>query len=244
LFALIFRIDANPAKRLVAMRYLLVADNGRYREFILQEAIATRDEQLISELTVTAADQLAPREAISALERLSLVTKRPQTMAFMRLSLRDSKVIFDAYEQKLADGTRPDFRAELITAAGFRNGADGLKLAQLAFDHDPDPEVRTRAMFAIAGNADSKTGEKTLMAALDDATFSADPSRLGSIVCALQNLASAGDYNAVDRIGKRLLKRTGLLPGDRRRLELILRRVLPSDASFPPGMGRAKKKGP
>ena len=173
---------------------------------------------------------LDPVERRGLLRRMTDLQWDGRTRACLGLGGRDAALQMSVRD---LDSHRRNFDDAPGTARRKPEGV-GLKLAQLAFANDPDPAVRTRAMFAITGNADSRTGEKTLMAVLDDSTFTADPSRLGSIVGALQNLASIGDYNAVDRIGKRLMKRTGLRAGDRRQLELILRRVLPSDATFPP----------
>lgn len=231
--AMLFRVDANPAKRLVALRHLLLADNGRYRELVMQETMAKNDAQLVAELTRTVASELPPREAISALERLSTVATGQLMSAFLTLGGRKPEVLVDAYERKLADGTRPDFRAELVTGAGFQGGEDGLRLARLAFAEDPDPTVRARAMFVISGQASATEGEKTLMQALDSKSFAANPRRLSEVVLALQNLAAAGDPNAVDRVGRRLRNNPRLSAADRRRLELILDRTLPDPRAGP-----------
>ena len=225
--ALMFRADANRAKRLVALRHLLVAGGGRYRELVLHEVVSTRDEELCAELTMTVATKLPPQKAITTLERLSMVTTRQLMPAFMTLGEREPRILVEAYERNLADGTRADYRAELVTGAGFGGGSVGLKVARMAFEHDPDPTVRSRAMFALTGQAGAAEGEKILMAALDDPAFAEHPGRLGQVVLALQNLVATGNPNAVDRVGRRLKGMGQLDAEDRRRLEMILERALP-----------------
>ncbi len=223
--ALVFLEDINPAKRLAALRRLLVVDDGRYRELVVQEAISGHDEELVAGLTMTVATELPPEQAVLILERLSTVTTEPLLPAFLALGGRQPQVLVDAYEQKLADATRPAFRAELVTGAGFQGGSAGLGLARLAFGADPDVTVRTRALMVITGNGDAAEAEKTLMAALDDPVFTSDPANLGGILLALANV---DDANVLDRIGRRLLGTGKLLPLDRARLQKLLDKSLPN----------------
>jgi hypothetical protein len=223
--ALLFKDDTNPTRRLAALQHLL--GDARYREMVVREVVERRDGRLAREIGLSAARTLAATDAIAVLERVCHLAPQQLTGAFLHLGAGDSSALRQAYEQRLADGTASAFRAELITGAGFTGRAEDIALAQLAFRQDPHPDVRSRAMLVLTAQAGTALGEQTLMAALDDATFSADPARLGQIVLALENLAPGGDPNAIDRVAKRLLVRSELLPGDRSNLEKVLARALP-----------------
>lgn len=174
------------------------------------------------DLGLAAARTLEPSEALMVLQRVATVTTEGITSAFVTLGQRDPQVLRTTYESKLADNTEPGLRAEMITGSGFSRTVDGVELARLAFRADPDPTVRTRAMFVLTANAEQDVREEVLTSALDDAEYSGDPRRLGEIVVALENLARKGITNAVQRLGTRLMSRTDLLPGDRERLAKLL----------------------
>jgi hypothetical protein len=194
---------------------------------VLEEAIASRDEELVAGLTMTVATTMPTDTALTSLRRLSLVTTRQLMPAFLVLGEREPAALLAAYEQSLAEGTGGEFRAELVTGVGFRGGESGLETARLALGNDPDPAVRTRAMLVLTGRGTPAEGEHALMTLLDDPDFASHPLHLGEAVLALENLASRGDPNAVDRVGRRLLGNGALSPADRRLLEQILQRALP-----------------
>lgn len=225
--ALLFKDDANPSRRLAALQHLLSARGGRFREIVVQEVVQGGDAGLARELGVAASIELDPAEALAVLQRLTPVAGASLMAAFMALGERDEVLLQRAYDEQLALDSDPNLRAELVTGAGFRGTPAAVEMARSAFDHDPDAEVRSRAMFVLTSQAGTALGEATLMAALDDPRFGDDPIRLGQIGLALENLVHHGELNAVDRVGHRLLARQKLLPADRERLEALLRRVLP-----------------
>ena len=82
-------------------------------------------------------------------------------------------------------------------------------------------------MFALTANAPAALGESAIQRALDDPQIRSHPQRLGAVVLALDNLARAGEVNAIDRLGQRLRVTDGLTAGARLELEKILARALP-----------------
>jgi hypothetical protein len=63
---------------------------------------------------------------------------------------------------------------------------------------------------------------------LDDAGFlGSRGERMPVVISGIQNLAGAGEINAVARLGRRLLARPGLASHDRAELERILAGALP-----------------
>lgn len=225
--ALVFIDDANPSRQRVALEHLLSIENGRYEQFVVDRVMKLGDRKLAKAVGMAAAADLPPDRAIRVLEQLSDAGFHDRfTAAFMALGQRAPEAMATAYEQKLADGVAPHVRAELVTGAGF-GGRGAVQLAQTAFAFDPDPEVRSRALFVLSADAAPEIAEQRLLEALDDERFCGEPSRLGVIVSALKNLASQGAYNALHRIGMRLSSHPGLEAQARRDLEEILARYTP-----------------
>ena len=225
--ALLFKDDRNPVRRLAALQRLLEAQDGRFRELVLDEATRSRDPELARALAAAAAQTLAPRDALAVLERLGPLLGVHAMAPFMVLGQREPAVLRAAYETRLAGDVAPALRAELVTGAAFAGGEQGVAIARLAFEHDTAPEVRVRAMFALTAQAGAALGERTLQAALDDPVLGSEPRHLGQIVLALENLARQGEANAVQRVGQRLRARAALLEEDRRTLETLLEQALP-----------------
>jgi hypothetical protein len=220
--ALLFKDDANPSRRLAALRHLLVAEDGRYREVVLDHVLASKDASLAQEVAQTAATTLPPAVAIRILERLA-DTGGPRLLAsFMMLGRRDAKVLVDAYERHLADGVAPTLRAELVTGAGFDGGPGHVELARLAFEQDPSLDVRSRAMFVLTAKLDLDAAELVLGAALDDPRGAEDPTWIGAIALACRNLADRGEVNGLARVAQRLLTHPRLRPADKRQLEQLV----------------------
>ncbi len=226
--ALLFKDDGNPSRRLAAFAHLLTADEGRYRDLVLQHIRRTKDTDLAVEVAHTAAAELAPKEAIDVLTALHSVAGERMMGAFMLLGSRSTEEIRNAYEVRLADNRDPKLRAELIYGAGFEHGPAEIDLARLAFDHDPSVEVRQRAMFVLSSCGDGALAEKILMAAIDDPVVDADPLRIAAVVMAVGNLALDGNQNRLARVGERLLSHPRLRQQDRRELVEILRQHLPA----------------
>jgi hypothetical protein len=115
-------------------------------------------------------------------------------------------------------------RADLISGLGFNPSAPNLALVKAAFDRDPSPEVRQRALLALSANAASAWGEEVVGQALrDPALCTGFGERAAAVVVALENLARAGEAPAVRRLGRRLGARTDLPPHVRSDLERLLR---------------------
>ncbi len=180
---------------------------------------------------MAAARILEPPEALEVLRRLVAVSRDESMAAFLTLGRRDPELLRETYEETLADNVEPGLRAELVTGTGFSATPAAIELARLAFQSDPLPAVRIRAMLVITAKASEAWGEETVASALDDPEFSADPQNLGAIVWALDNLARAGMVNAVHRLGTRLMSTSLLLPADREQLADLLSRSLPGGRS-------------
>ena len=58
--ALLFKEDVNQSRRLAALRHLLTADGGRYKELVVQEAIDRHDPALVRELALAISRKLPP----------------------------------------------------------------------------------------------------------------------------------------------------------------------------------------
>ena len=227
--ALLFQDDVNPAQRLAALRRLMTAADGRFRELAIQTAERLRDPDAAQSLVVVAAGELTVRDALAVAARLHPICGARATSAFVQLGMRDTALLRDAYEQRLAQNVDADFRAELVTGAAFGDPATGIAVADLAFRQDADEGVRARAMLALTGLAAASHGERALQLALDDERLARDPAWLGRCVLALENLARGGDPNAVDRVARRLRGSAHLAAADRSRLDDLIRRALPAE---------------
>ncbi len=229
--ALVYADDSNPTRRICALRHLLTSRDGRYEHFVMERVRQSRDSDLAVAVGITAARELEPRAALRVLEQLEPVAGASRlTASFLLLGNRAPASIRTAYEHKLADQVAPQLRAEMVTGFGF--GDSGFELARVAFEQDPDLEVKKRALFVLASRSTVEIGEHTLLAAIDDDAFTADPTRVGAIVSALDNLANHGDANAVHRVGRRLRVHPKLMDADRRRLDDLLAQ------HTPPGLGQ------
>jgi hypothetical protein len=222
--ALLLLDDPNTSKRASACRQLL--GDPRLRLLVLDQVRRSRDATLAREVAMAAAQDLPPADALEVL-RTALPLTGEFPAPFLVLGSRDAEPMQREYEQRLADGIDPRLREALVGGAGFGGSPRGIELARLAFDSDPDPDVRLRAVFVLTANAADALGERTIAAALDDPRIRDDPRRLHALVLALGNLERAGAINAVDRLGQRLRACTGLTAVARDDLEQLLARALP-----------------
>lgn len=223
--AMLMLEDSHVVHRLAACRRLLA--NPRWRQLALDRA--RTDPALRRETAVAAAAELAPHEAVRVLADLHPAGGRELLGAFVTLGARDVPCLVDAYEQKLAEDTDPRLRASLLAGAGSLGQPEGIRLAEAAHRHDPDVLVREQALFVLTAHAAAAHGERVLQLALDDPQVLGDPSRLGALVLALENLARGGELHALERVGRRL-RATALREADRARLEELLERNLPTGA--------------
>lgn len=226
--ALMLKDDSNPAKRSAAMQRLLGADDERLVDFVLTEVEQKRDGRLARELALSAAEATTPARAMAILQRMRRVDDSPLTGATLTLALRDPASLRSAYEGLVGDGRDAALRADVITALGFNPSPENSALTRLAFDSDPDPGVRARALLALS--AKGAQGEQVIERALEDVSFlGAKGERLPDVIAAIQNLAGAGDLNAVARLGRRVLARPDLAKHDRADLEQLLANTLPPE---------------
>ncbi len=225
--ALLLMEGTNPGCRLAALEFLLLGGEGRFTELAVREIIDRGDEEEACWLASSAAHKMEPRQAVELLESLAAVAGRGLTAAFLVLADRAPQILVAAYDRHLAGDSSPSLRAALVTGVGFRGQARGIDLARLAFGQDPDPGVRSRAMFVLTACAGTSLGEEVLMSALDDPVMGHDASHLGQIALALENLEDTAKSDAIDRVARQILKREELLAGDRERLVQWLARVMP-----------------
>jgi hypothetical protein len=216
--------DGNESERRAAGR-LLVRDD-RWRAVVLQHLRAEKDLAQARELALVAAQELPPATALEVIATAAAVGA-DTTAPFLVLGHRDVGALRQAYEQRLAADVDPQLRSLLVAGGGFAGAPEGIELARLALDSDPDADVRLRAVFALTANAGAALGEAAVARALDDPRIGADPQRLGALVLALDNLAQQGLSNALDRLGQRLRIMPALTPAARADLERILARALP-----------------
>lgn len=238
--ALLLLEDGNASERLAASRLLLL--DARYREVLLARLRETGDRELARTVAMAAAQDLPATEAFAVLTRIADVVGQ-DVSPFLTLAMRGPELLVREYEERLGSDVEPRLRALLVTGAGFAGTPESLELARLALAQDPDPEVRLRALFVLTGAAAATLGEAAIQQALDDPRLGSDPQHLGSIVLAVQNLARAGQRNAVDRLATRLRATAGLSPSSRELLEQVLREALPTRvaAAAPAGGGTGGK---
>jgi hypothetical protein len=216
--------EGNESERRAARRRLLLDD--RYRSVLLDHVRASKDRTEAKALALIAAEQLPPKTALEVLTLAVTVGAEPAA-AFVVLGRRDPATLQQAYEHSLASDVEPKLRDLLVAGIGFSGEPAAIEVAKLAQQSDPDPEVRLRGMFALTANAPAALGEAAIQRALDDPQIGNDPQRLSAVVLALDNLARAGEINAIDRLGQRLRMTSGLTTGARLELEKILARALP-----------------
>lgn len=223
--ALVFLDDANPSRRLAALRQLLCAEDGRFEEFVVDRVLTSGDSSLANALAVTAANEVAPPRAARILERLMGAPHARLSHAYVSLGRRALDTVRAEYESCLGNGTRPKVRAELVTAAGF--GGGDVTLARDAFRLDPDVAVRVRALYVLAARAGPEQASRYLVEAVSDEGLRDSHPDLGFLVSALRNLAGQGDPNAVQRAGRAIAALPDLSAQRRAELDQILREHLP-----------------
>lgn len=232
--ALLLLGNSDASQRTAAYRQLL--RDARYRGIVLAWIRDKRDEAVANEIGGIAANELPAKEAIEILRELAPVMREAAT-PFLTLGFRAPDELADGYRELLATNTEPGVRRDMVIGIGLPDTPLGREIAQLALENDPDVDVRMHAVIALSARKDPDVGERAITRALDDPAIARDPLRLGELMCALQNLASSGQINAVDRLGVRL--RTMPLRDDSRKtLEAILARSLPGGRSALPAVPR------
>jgi hypothetical protein len=231
--ALLLLGDGDPSQRTAACRQLL--RDPRYRNLVLAQLRTQSDRAVAKDLAMLAASELPPAEAVALLRELAPVL--PQAAGqWLALGHRAPDSVADGYRELLAASIQPQVRRDMITGVGMAHTPLGLEIAQLALENDPSADVREQAVMALSARRENDVGERALQRALDDPAFAQNPARLAGLVFALQNLESAGQTNAVDRLGQRL-RLLPLAADSRRTLEAILARSLPGGQSSLTGSG-------
>ncbi len=235
--ALMLKDDTNPARRAAALEHLLMSNDRQLIEFVVQDVEDQRDASRACDLAWAAAGKLPADVGLSVVRRLRAVAARSLSGPAIELARRDESLVRAAYDQLLSATENPDLRADLVTGLGFNPSRENLATVKTAFDRDPALAVRKRALLALTANAATALGEQIVNAALDDRELcGARGERLGVIVAALENMASAGENEAVARLGAQLARRPDLPPGARTELERLLQHG--PDRTKPPGRSR------
>jgi hypothetical protein len=152
----------------------------------------------------------------------------PLTTVTLTLALKDPAGLRTAYENLAGEGRDAALRADLISGLGFNPSPENTALTRLAFDQDPDPGVRARALLALSTSV--ALGELAISRALDDPSFLGKRGeRMPDVISAIQNLAGTGELNAEARLGRRVLARPGLAETDRADLRRLLVETLPPE---------------
>ncbi len=222
--AMLLLDSSNIAERLAAARRLILDE--RYRDATLAHLRRTRDRDLARAVAMAAAEELPAAAAFSVLTLAAEITGQ-ETGPFLTLAHREPGMIRAEYEQRLGSDVTPRVRAMLVAGAGFTGSPEGIEMAQLALGSDPDAEVRLRAVFVLTGKTPTTLGEAAVARALDDPQIGGNPARLAALVLAVENLARAGQVNAVHRLGERMLATAGLSPYARSMLDQLLADTLP-----------------
>ena len=221
--ALVLLDDTDPSQRTAACRQLL--QDPRYRALVLAWLRERADVAVAQEIANLAARELDAPAALAVLRELGPLLPRA-TGAWLALGFRAPELVADTYRELLASDTQPGMRCDLVTGLGMSPSPLADQITELALRDDPSPDVRLQAVFAMSTRPDPEVAERALQQALDDRLIAADPTRLGAVVLALQNLEAGGHLNAIDRIGRRL-RQMPLAEHSRQTLEGMLARSLP-----------------
>lgn len=216
----------DVSRRTAACRQLLGDD--RYRALVVSWLRERNDRAVAAELALVAAAELEAPVALELLRELTPLLPRAPN-AYLVLGFRAPEALADAYRALLASNTQTQVRADLVTGVGMTTTPLGLDVAKLALANDPSPDVRIQALFALTARREHALAEAALNQVLDDPHVAQDPTRLGAVVLALQNLEAADDPNVMQRVGQRL-QSLPLAGYSRQLLAGLLARAVPADA--------------
>lgn len=223
LLALTWLGGDDASQRTAACRQLLA--DSRYRALVLSWLRERNDRTVAEELAKVAASELEAPDALALLRELTpLLPTAPN--AYLVLGFRAPEALADSYRELLASNTQTQVRADLVTGVGMTTTPLGLEIAQLALANDPSPDVRIQAVFALTARREKALAEAALHQVLDDPLVARDPTRLGALVFALQNLEAADDPNVMQRVGQRL-QTLPLADHSRQLLANLLARAVP-----------------
>jgi len=221
--ALLFLDDPNPSRRQAAAVRLL--EDPTHRALAVAATLRSADVDLAAAVGRSAAVGLPAAEALDVLTAVSELGGEALVPAFVALGMRAPQAMVSAYEQALADGDRTTLRRSLLTGATAQLDPGALALAELAFHSDPDPEIRGRALFALAAHPDVHRAERSLHEALDDPRRRSDVALVGQVALALRNLRGPNADEARTRVAERLRLHPALGARDRSALESWLAQV-------------------
>lgn len=226
--AMLLENDSNPARRAAAVERLIASGNPRFVEFVLADLERRGDRDRARAVAMVAAQRLPARQALEVVQRLVHTLGEAMAGPALLLSNRDAAAVRSCYERLLGDDRDAALRAELITGVGFHASPENLDLVLTALRLDPDPTVRSRALLAATGAASAAHGEAAVEAALADQQLIASPGGYHAIVAAIDNLARAGERNAVARLRQRLAGRVDVPESARQRLADIVAKHIPA----------------
>jgi len=223
LLALTFKDDPNPARRAAALERLVTSSDEDLVRFVVQDIELRGDADRARDLAMAAANALPVGLALEVVRRLRPVGSQALLAPALELARRAEAEVRTSYEELLAADADRDFRADLVSGLGFNPSRANLALVEHAFRTDPAVSVRERALLALTANAAAALGERSVAAALEDVELcGARGERAGVLLGALENLARAGELDAMQRLGRRLAARRDLSPAVRSELERLL----------------------
>lgn len=225
---------AEPSRRQAACRQLL--RDPRYRAIAVAALRDHDDRSFVREVANLVAQDLPVADALAILGELG-PSLGPAPHAYLVCGHRDPTAVATAYHRLLGDDVQAARRVDLVAGVGMVRSPEGLDVARTALAHDPAPEVRLQAVFALTATADLETGLAALLQAADDVALTAEPTRCDGLAFAVRNLERHGDVDAIDRAGRRL-DSLSLTPSGRAALAAIRERALPGGGAAAPAAGR------
>jgi hypothetical protein len=224
--ALVLAADpASPGRR-AAILSLLQRGEPAHLAWILSVMEGEQDDGLVGDVAFAIAAAFAPVLATESVLRMQ--ARRPAASfagAWAILGHKALPQLRQEYEARLADGIDAITRRELIGGISFGDPEQAIDVLRMAFDHDPDPRVRARALVAAGSGGSRPEAERMLRSAIGDPAFGP---QTPNIVSALANYCGRNpDPNVVQEIGQRLLAREGLPEAERRRVRSLMDRFTP-----------------
>jgi hypothetical protein len=214
---------ADESLRAAAMHRLLLHD--RYRDFVLERVIATKDSVLMGQVASILAEDVDPRVALEGIaEMISTLDAPTEWLAYGRIAERDRDLVVGDYYESLAARTR-NFHRRMLVAGLAIAGEPGTEVFETAATQDPDPRTRDTALLALGTRHDSESFERVFMSLLDRENGDRSLQAYGA---ALRNHARRAEPNALDRMTTRLLALPALDGVTRQTVQNLRRQYLPN----------------
>lgn len=232
--ALLLLDGKDGSQKAAACRHLL--REPRYRALAVDALRRSADRAFVREVAGLVANDLPVDDALEVLGALGPALGRAPH-AYLVCGHRAPEAVGEAYRRLLADDVQPERRADLVAGVGMVRSPTGLDVARTALAHDPSPDVRLQAVFALTATADLETALAALLQAADDVALTADRSRCDGLVYALGNLERHGDGAAIDRATQRLASLT-MTPDGHAQLAALRARAVPGTGGPTAASGR------